>query len=865
MASLTSVSSWSFHAWLQCVWRANETIIEGKLRGYSKMNVARPSKIFLVLGALFVAVLTVFSGFEWYHVSAQSAEPRAQGSEDVGSSRDSFCWYNGLSYDVGQPCGEKTNTEACKFSQPICTQTQAGAQCVPQLGNEPSSTMCDVGRPCDPPDYCDGAGNCRVNATFSCPAEETCFKYECSSNYSATSCVSVAKPKINATCTKTTDPIVCGQLYWVTLTEDTPAQCGGDGCATKYQLRADPCQSITCTGSQHTREFGAANPNYFSVCREGTTDVTSLMTTLGTFAAGPGITAAVQAQPYDVPYVTAPTRTNYTVLTVPAKVTITKKPVSCSVRDAVKVYGDSNPAFSFLCGAFVSPDTQASIFGSTVPVTTAQRDSPVGSYDITLAAPDHQNYAIRTTKGTLRIDPAPVTCSTTNLTLTPDVTYSQAFVESGFSASRNGTRVDGRWSFTDINGNPLQFGTRPTAPSTFTVKGVFTPSSSNFTSTNCQLDITVRQCTAATVAQDCTQDDGNACTQNACDESTGMCYHKPTGPTTSGSLSPVMTLTCPDTIRIDFNDILQCVDPADTTALYRLGIATQPVTYGSYRGSLVSMDNTVVSRSSCSNGRCSFTTKAYVFYRESPYAGVPPRISPPLHVGVAAFAGGRLLSEGQTSQAVSCPSGSCTEQTCSGGKTWSSSQCACICVTKTCGAGEEFNATSCMCEPLCGNGRLDPGEECDASAGAGGNCLGYGCVGCRRDYNAKCASIFTSTCTGNGSSLNIMWGPNLEYQSGTSIYRCHSDPSCCPPTSPPANTVTKSASRTCTVSPNGTFGHDYDISNACPHGRHVRPPTYHVSCTCNQQGVMKKCLSAVDGVSDSAEYLREDPYSGAVP
>jgi hypothetical protein len=147
-------------------------------------------------------------------------------------------------------------------------------------------------------------------------------------------------------------------------------------------------------------------------------DMTASMTTQGVFASVPGA-AAVAGRTYDVSFTTAPALTGYTVTTVPAKITVNKKPITCTVKDASRAYGGTNPTFtkdSFSCDEFVSPDTKDSIFGATVPSTTASSTSVAGSYPITLTVPVASNYIITVVTGTLTIGNPVVNCRIDNKT-----------------------------------------------------------------------------------------------------------------------------------------------------------------------------------------------------------------------------------------------------------------------------------------------------------------------------------------------------------------------------------------------------------------------------------------------------------------
>lgn len=170
----------------------------------------------------------------------------------------------------------------------------------------------------------------------------------------------------------------------------------------------------------------------------------------------------------------------------------------------------------------------------------------------------------------------------------------------------------------------------------------------------------------------------------------------------------------------------------------------------------------------------------------------------------------------------------------------------------------------------CGNREFDPPqEECDASAGINGNCQGMGCIDCKLVPNATCNSLFTSECTFESSKLTITWGGNVLFTVGegewAQVYNCRSDPSCCPPQSPPNNT-SEMSEYSCTnpIAPGAgrpSFSHNHDIKSACPHGPYTNPPSYNVSCTCDMgSGTVsparsQQCINAQTGWAGYEEAL----------
>ena len=397
--------------------------------------------------------------------------------------------------------------------------------------------------------------------------------------------------------------------------------------------------SVTCSGSVHSRPYGTANPSLSYSCTDANgVDVKSKLSA-GTFAAGPATTEAA-GPTYDVAFAAPPAGSGYTVKIVPAKITVTKVASSCSISpDAISAnqavsYAKFNPSMtpSGVMSYYFSSDGTKVTEGGTLAG---------GSYGIRadLAPTDSVNYDPSSCTGTLVVNKT-VSCTTIPLILATSKTYDETFVKTGFTVLAD-VVLGGSWSFT-VGGAPISYASRPA--SQITVSGTFQPSNSGYSSVTCSTTVKPVQCTPSTVAADCTADDGNACTVNACN-GTRQCYNKYKG--ASGSLSPVVTLTCPNTFRVDFNDVLACVDPTDSSALYRIGVDySSTLGWPTYPGSLISMNDTTVPRSACSAGKCSYSTTAI----GSTYflSGMS------LYGGVAAFSAGYKYAEQVVSKAGTC-------------------------------------------------------------------------------------------------------------------------------------------------------------------------------------------------------------------
>lgn len=95
---------------------------------------------------------------------------------------------------------------------------------------------------------------------------------------------------------------------------------------------------------------------------------------------------------------------------------VTKAQLTVTANNQSRLYGDPNPAFTYVITGFVNGDDISVVSGTADCTTTATQASPVGAYPITctvgtLAA---QNYVFAFVPGTLTINPAPLTVTVDN-------------------------------------------------------------------------------------------------------------------------------------------------------------------------------------------------------------------------------------------------------------------------------------------------------------------------------------------------------------------------------------------------------------------------------------------------------------------
>ena len=99
---------------------------------------------------------------------------------------------------------------------------------------------------------------------------------------------------------------------------------------------------------------------------------------------------------------------------IPFNYTIAKANLTAKVQDATRNYGDDNPKFAVKYSGFVNGEDEKVLDSPGNIVTSADRTSNVGNYDITLQGATDNNYNITPTSGILTINKVPLTVKPAN-------------------------------------------------------------------------------------------------------------------------------------------------------------------------------------------------------------------------------------------------------------------------------------------------------------------------------------------------------------------------------------------------------------------------------------------------------------------
>jgi hypothetical protein len=211
---------------------------------------------------------------------------------------------------------------------------------------------------------------------------------------------------ITASYSTTATPASAIGQYDITATLTDPDGKLGNYTATNTPAKLTVASApLTVTPANANRLYGDANPAF-------TGTITGIKN--GDNISASYTSAAAPASPIGAYPITAtlndPTNKlgNYTVTLNNGTLTVNPVPLTITPANASRLYGSANPAFTGAIVGIKNDDPITASYG-----TTATQSSNIGTYDITatLSDPGNKlgNYTVTLNKGTLTINPAPLT------------------------------------------------------------------------------------------------------------------------------------------------------------------------------------------------------------------------------------------------------------------------------------------------------------------------------------------------------------------------------------------------------------------------------------------------------------------------
>jgi hypothetical protein len=135
--------------------------------------------------------------------------------------------------------------------------------------------------------------------------------------------------------------------------------------------------------------------------------------------------------------------------TATANAAITPAILTGTAGNQTRLYGSANPGFTVNYTGFVSGENPSLVTGTLSFSTTADINSPVGSYPITPSGQSAPNYTVQYASGTLSVTPAPLSVAANNATRSygmPNPQFTVTF--SGFVNGENGSVLGGTLTLT---------------------------------------------------------------------------------------------------------------------------------------------------------------------------------------------------------------------------------------------------------------------------------------------------------------------------------------------------------------------------------------------------------------------------------
>lgn len=129
--------------------------------------------------------------------------------------------------------------------------------------------------------------------------------------------------------------------------------------------------------------------------------------------------------------------TNYVFKYVSGTLTINKAPLTVTINNASREYGDDNPSFTYAMEGLKNGEEEPAWNNSGPQLTTdAKQNSSVGIYEINIVNAESSNYEVSTKPGTLTITKAPLKVTVNNASklygeVNPNFSYSEQGLKLG--------------------------------------------------------------------------------------------------------------------------------------------------------------------------------------------------------------------------------------------------------------------------------------------------------------------------------------------------------------------------------------------------------------------------------------------------
>ncbi|MBZ5523768.1 MAG: beta-propeller fold lactonase family protein, partial [Acidobacteriia bacterium] len=170
---------------------------------------------------------------------------------------------------------------------------------------------------------------------------------------------------------------------------------------------------LTVTADNQSRLYGDANPP-LTYTITGFVNGDTIAVVSGTASCSTTAVATSPAGTYPITCTVGTlAATNYVFVFAPGTLTVNPAPLTVTVANASRAYGDPNPAFTGTISGLKNGDVITATYS-----TTATQTSPVGTYPITATLVDPGNvlgnYAVTNTPGTLTVTPAALVVTANN-------------------------------------------------------------------------------------------------------------------------------------------------------------------------------------------------------------------------------------------------------------------------------------------------------------------------------------------------------------------------------------------------------------------------------------------------------------------